>query len=95
MVIHISEITSYPERWISTWDGYREIEKYGNRHAKFNGSDWLDDHLDEYNATSFPTGTINHLAHWGNEKTGINEDLLRLAGWGTLAYVVIKALKKL
>jgi len=93
--IHISQITSESERWIRTWDGYREIEKFGNRHATFIDSEWLDVHWDQYNATSFPTGTVNHLAKWGNEKTGINEDVLRVAGWGALVTVGIKLLQKI
>lgn len=39
--IHITQITSESERWIRTWDGYREIEKFGNRHAKFVDSEWV------------------------------------------------------
>jgi len=94
-MIHISEIQSEPYRWMQTWDGYREIEKYGNRHAKLIDNEWLDVHWDEYNATSFPEGTIDHLAHWTNEKTWINENLLRLIGWGALAYAGIKLFQKL
>jgi len=94
-MIHKSEIQSEPYRWIQTLDGYREIKKYGNRHAKFIDNEWLDVHWDEYNATSFPKGTIDHLAHWTNEKTGVNENLLRLVGWGVLAYAGIKLLQKL
>jgi len=26
-------------------------------------------HPDQYNATSFPTGTVNHVAKWTNENT--------------------------
>ena len=87
MLIHISEILAKPNRWTRTWDGYRELESYGNRHAKFIDSEWLEIHWDQYNAVSFPTGTINHLAKWANEKSGINEGLLRLAGWGALLYL--------
>ena len=94
-MIHISEIQSEPYRWMQTLNGYREIEKYGNRHAKFIDNEWLDVHWDEYNATSFPTGTVNHLAKWGNEKTGIDEDVLRVVGWGVLIAVGIKLLQKL
>ncbi len=93
--IHISQITSESKHWIRTWDGYREIERFGNRHAKFVDSEWLDVHWDEYNATSFPIGTVNHLAKWGNEKTSINEDILRVAGWRALVAVGIKLLQKL
>lgn len=94
-LIHITQITSEPEHWIRTIGGYREIEKFGNRHAKFVDSEWLDVHWDEYNATSFPTGTVNHLAKWGNEEMGINEDILRVVGWGALVVLGIKLIQKL
>ena len=94
-VIHKSEIETTPERWIRTLNGYREIEKYGNRHAKFIDSEWLEIHWDEHNATSFPTGTINHLAKWGNEKTGIDENVLKIIGWSTLAIVGLKLVQRL
>jgi len=86
MIIHISEILSEPNRWIWTGDGYRELEKFGNLHTKFIDSELLEAHTDQYNATSFPIGTINHLAKWVNEKTGIDEGLLRLVGGGSLVY---------
>ena len=94
-LIHISEIKSEDHRWIHTWDGYRELAKYGNRHAKFVDSEWLQIHIDQHNATNFPIGTINHLAKWGNEKTAINEDILRILGWGALAVIGIKVLQKI
>jgi len=90
--IHISEILSVPNRWIKTKDWfdkieYRELEKFGNRHAVFeDGSEWGEVHYDEYNATSFPIGTVNHLAKWGNEETGLPENGLRLVGWLGLIY---------
>jgi len=94
MYINISEIKEHPERWVYTGDGYRELTKYGNRHAKFtNDPNWLEYHEDLYNATSFPKGTINHLAHWVHEKTGINETVLRGAGWLGLIYFGYRALK--
>lgn len=90
--IHISKILSESERWVVTrnWFGkteYRELEKFGDRHALFeNGSEWGIVHYDQYNATSFPEGTVNHLAKWGNEETGIDEGLLRVVGWVGLLY---------
>ncbi|MEO9306699.1 MAG: hypothetical protein ABI342_00125 [Nitrososphaera sp.] len=68
-------------------EGFREVEKYGNRHAVFEqGAEWGEVHYDQYNATTFPPGTVNHLAKWGHEQTGINERLLRWVGWGALFY---------
>ncbi|MCH7648268.1 MAG: hypothetical protein IIA83_06650 [Thaumarchaeota archaeon] len=94
-IIHISQIKKESYKWIPTWGGYREIERFGNHHAKFIDLEWLEIHWDEHNATSFPTGTINHLAKWVNENTGINEDVIRLAGGIGLAAVGIKILQKL
>jgi hypothetical protein len=64
-------------QWINTSgfppDGkehYRELKQYGNRHAIFElGAEWGSVHLDQYNATDFPSGTLNHLAKFANEKT--------------------------
>lgn len=39
-----------------------DVEKFGNGHAVFINSEWLEIHWDEYNVTSFPLGTVNHLA---------------------------------
>ena len=77
------------------FDNFIYFEKYGNRHAKFINDKWLEVHLDEYNATSFPVGTVNHLAKWGNEETGIDENVLRVVGWGALIAVGIKLIQKL
>lgn len=90
--IHISEIRNQPEKWIITrnWFGkteYRELEKFGNRHVIFeNGSEWGTVHYDQHNATSFPVGTVNHLAKWGNEKTGLPEEALSILVWVGLLY---------
>ena len=90
--IHISEILNESEKWIMTknWLGkteYRELEKFGDRHAVFeNDSEYGTIHYDQYNATTFPVGTVNHLAKWGNEETGLPEGLLRLLGWAGLLY---------
>ncbi|MCV0366388.1 MAG: hypothetical protein K5798_03860 [Nitrosopumilus sp.] len=97
--IHISEILSESEKWVIThnWFGkieYRELEKFGNRHAVFeNDSEWGAVHYDQHNATSFPIGTVNHLAKWGNEETGLDEGLLRLVGWIGLLYVEGKSIR--
>ena len=69
------------------------MSKYGNRHAKPIDNEWLDVHEDLYNATSFPVGTVNHIAHWAHEKTGINETALRALGWIGLGYWGYKLLK--
>ena len=70
---------------------FREIEKYGNRHTVFEKNENFGIvHHDQYNATTFPTGTINHLAKWSNEKTGIDEGLARLALWGIGLYAAYK-----
>jgi len=71
---------------------FRELEKYGNRHAVFEkNADYGLVHPDQYNATSFPTGTVNHVAKWTNENTGIDEGLARLALWGIGLYAAYKA----
>lgn len=72
-------------------EGFREVEPYGNRHAVFEqGAEWGEVHYDQYNATTFPHGTVNHLAKWGNEQTGVSEGFLRLLGWGALFYGAYK-----
>lgn len=86
----------YGTRWLGDLrldgrEGFREVESYGNRHVVFDhGAEWGYVHDDQYNATSFPAGTVNHLAKWGNEKTGIGEGLLRLVEWGALLYGAYK-----
>ena len=77
-------------------EGFREVEPYGNRHVVFDyGAELGYVHDDQYNATSFPKGTVNHIAKWANEKTGINENLARLLGWGALLYAGYKTIKYL
>jgi len=57
---------------------FRELKKYGNRHAIFDkGAEWGYVHSDKYNATDFPIGTRDHIAKWLSEKIGINEKLAR------------------
>lgn len=100
-MIHVSEILNEYEKWIMTHNSlekieYRELEKFGNRHAVFSdGSEWGAVHYDEFNATSFPIGTINHLAKWENEQTGLPEEVLRLVGWVGLLYAGKKVLDNL
>lgn len=101
-IITRSEIMQHPERWFSyIWNGeeiFREYRKYGNRDARFRpiGSEIGIVHEDKFNAISQP---ISHLAHWVHEKTGVNEGLLRLVGYGLAGYTGYRvgklALKKL
>jgi len=96
MIGRLEIMQEFGTRWLGDFrfdgkEGFREIEPYGNRHAVFDyGADWGYVHNDQYNATSFPTGTVYHLAKWGNEKTGISEGLLRITGWGALLYGAYK-----
>jgi hypothetical protein len=51
-----------------------------NRHAVFEtGAEWGTVHEDEHNATDFLVGTVNHLAKYTNERTGVPEGLAKLA----------------
>ena len=78
---HISEMT--PDRWTNTsfarFDGkieFRELPKFGNSHVVFDkNSEWGEEHLDQYNALDFPSGTVDHLAKYTEEKTGIPETI--------------------
>jgi len=98
-VISRSEILQEIGHWIyyENIEGkevFRELEKYGNRHAVFDkGAEYGYIHHDQHNATSFPTGTINHLAKWANEKTGVNKGLAKLVLWGLGSFVGYKAIK--
>ena len=82
-MLHISEMN--PKQWIETspirGDGkreFRERPKFGNRHVIFPiNSEWGEVHIDEYNALDFPTGTVNHLAKYSEEQTGIPETIGR------------------
>jgi hypothetical protein len=84
MRISRGEIT--PDRWMNTTgfppDGrehFRELSQYGNRHAVLErGADWGIIHHDQYNPTDFPVGTLNHLAKYANEKTGVPEMMARV-----------------
>ncbi|MGI0016260.1 MAG: hypothetical protein ACREBU_22800 [Nitrososphaera sp.] len=83
-LIHRAEVLT--NRWINTSglppDGkehYRELRQYGNRHAILEpGAECGTVHFDQYNATDFPSGTLNHLAKFANEKTGIPEGAAKL-----------------
>ncbi len=98
-VISRSEILQEIDHWIcyENIEGkevFRELEKYGNRHLVFDkGAEYGYIHYDQHNATSFPIGTINHLAKWANEKTGVNEGLGKLVLWGLGIYAGYKAIK--
>ena len=82
-LIHISQVQN--DQWIETspvrGDGkreFRERPKFGNRHAIFPiNSEWGEAHIDEYNALDFPNGTVNHLAKYSEELTGIPEAIGR------------------
>ena len=70
---------------------YREKSGYGNRHAVFeNGSSVGDMHVDRFNATDFPMGTIRHASNYVEEKTGIPEPLVTGATIFASAYIVSK-----
>lgn len=98
-LIHRSETKS--NRWINTTylrtDGkeeFRERKEFGNRHAVFmKGSEWGELHHDEYNATDFPIGTVNHTAKYVEEKTGIPQELATagiIIGAGYIGYKILK-----
>lgn len=102
MKISIYEILSQPDRWENTsnyrLDGkieYREKKEYGNRHAVFDSiySEWGEVHIDEFNATNFPIGTVRHVSKYVEEKTGIPEWLISIATGALAIYVGYKALK--
>ena len=97
MIITRSEIMQHSERWLHYfWGGeeiFRELQPYGNRDARFKiGAEIGYVHLDQFNAINQPIG---HLAKWLHEKTGINEGLLRLIGYGITAYGLYKIGKNL
>lgn|SRR5690242_19394659 len=98
-LIHRSETTT--NRWINTSylrtdnkEEFRERKEFGNRHAVFmKGSEWGEVHYDEYNATDFPTGTVNHAAKYTEEKTGIPQGLATagiVLGAGYVGYKILK-----
>jgi hypothetical protein len=100
-MISIDEVRSYPEQWDNTshyrLDGkteYREKIEFGNRHAVFEiDSSWGEFHVDQYNATDFPYGSINHASKWVEEKTGIPKDIVTVLGIIAAVYVGYKTLK--
>lgn len=100
--VYRSEMT--PERWVNSTglppDGrehFRELKQYGNRHVVFErNAEWGQIHIDEYNATDFPVRTVNHLAKYTNEKTGVPENLAKAAivfGALYLGYRGLRSLK--
>lgn len=98
-LIHRSQID--PSKWVNTsifrFDGkeeYRELARYGNRHAVFSpNSEWGELHEDQHNATDFPKGTLNHLALYTNEKTDIPEEIAKLVLVAAGMYTGYKILK--
>jgi len=101
--IHISEIT--PERWSNTSfarnDGRREFREkpaYGNRHAVFNRNSSLGEvHVDDHNAIDFPTGTVNHISKYTEEKTGIPGQIAKIGivlGGLFVGYKLLKFLEE-
>ena len=100
----IADIMAERQRWYDTsflrTDGkveYREKAEFGNRHAVFeNGSYVGNMHVDRFNATDVPVGTVRHAGKYVEEKTGIPEPLatlgIVLAGIG-IAYVGYRAIR--
>ncbi len=97
MKISLNEILLHPERWGNTSylrsDGkieYRERKEYGNRHAVFNNENslWGETHIDKFNATNFPVGTIRHAGKYIEEKTGVPEKAVSL-GIGLLIVLAL------
>lgn len=93
------EITK--ERWADTsylrTDGkeeFRERVNYGNRHAVFEkGSQIGYVHIDKFNATDIPLGTINHASNYVEEKTGIPQGLVTLGGIALGLFAGYKTIK--
>jgi len=82
-VIHRSQISK--KTWIDTSfirldekEEFRERPQFGNRHAIFSkNSNWGSVHVDNHNAIDFPTGTLDHLSTYTEEKTGIPEQIAK------------------
>ncbi|MEX0862171.1 hypothetical protein [Nitrosopumilus sp.] len=78
-MIHRHEVQTaqWSETSIIRTDGleeFREKPEFGNRHAIFQPNlNWGEIHYDEHNALDFPNGTLDHLAKYTEEKTGIPE----------------------
>lgn len=100
-IISRDEISREIDHWIyyENLEGkkvFRELEDYGNRHVVFEkGSQFGTVHNDQYNATTFPVGTVNHIARWANEKSGVDEVIARLAIWGLGLFAAYKIAKHL
>lgn len=100
MRIHRIDIQRDADRWLPDirLDGveaYRERPKYGNQHVLHVGSGWFVSHEDQHNAYDVPVGTVNHVAHWAHEKTGINESVLKVTGWAMLLYGAYRLTKSI
>lgn len=87
-----------PGEWVNTTmfppdgkDHYRQLPRYGNAHAVFEpGAEFGVQHIDLHNAVDFPKGTVNHLAKYAHERTGINEAFARAAIWGGGLYALYR-----
>ena len=97
--IYRNQITK--EKWIDTSylrtddkEEFRERAKYGNRHAVFEkGSQVGYAHIDKFNATDIPIGTINHTSNYVEEKTGIPQGLVALGVVALGLFAGYKAIK--
>lgn len=77
---------------------YREKKEYGNRHAVFEKGSCIGYvHVDKFNATDLPVGTIRHIGKFVEEKTGIPESITSLVigilGIAGIAYACHKGYK--
>ena len=99
MIIRRSEITK--NRWIDTSylrtddkEEFRERKEFGSRHVVFDKNSSLGMiHYDEFNATDFPVGTINHFSNYVEEKTGIPKILTTVLTMGIVFYAGYKLLR--
>lgn len=77
---------------------YREKKEYGNRHAVFEKGSCIGDiHVDKFNATDIPVGTIRHIGKFIEEKTGMPESItssaIAILGIACIAYAYHKGYK--
>ena len=101
MEIPISRYEITKGRWTNTsyfrTDGkeeFRELAKYGNRHAIFEKNSQIGYvHIDKFNATDIPLGTINHASNYVEEKTGVPRELVILGGIALVLFTGYKTAK--